>query len=361
MSQASQPGAAAAAAPVIAPTAPSAPPAPDSSPGSAVAGRPAATDRAGRTMDTPRRLRLLSLAVMITGIVVGVVGALVFSFLAYSLYRAESDTAQLIRVQQIQTNLLTADATATNAFLVGGLEPPAQRAAYDQALSTTGSLITDAAQAQPADAEALAAVNQQVVSYAAAIEQARANNRQNLPVGSQYLRSASSELRTETLPDPGQPGQHQRRPGHRPDEGVGRLGLRGRGPAGSGGRGHRPGLAGPPVPSHHQCRHAGQFGGPAARADRRNDRRAAVEQRGPHHPGRQLRLGERRRRRADRRQQRQVQREPDPDRPRLGGGLPDGMAVVVRRCAGQSGPPRRPTDRAVAELRRGAQRDSEAG
>ncbi len=85
VSQASQPGAAAAAAPVTAPTVPSAPPAPESSPGSAVAGRPAATDRTGRTMDTPRRLRLLSLAVMITGIVVGVVGALVFSFLAYSL------------------------------------------------------------------------------------------------------------------------------------------------------------------------------------------------------------------------------------------------------------------------------------
>ena len=48
--------------------------------------------------------------------------------------RAEADAAQLIRVQQIQTNLLIADATATNAFLVGGLEPPAQRAPYDQAM-----------------------------------------------------------------------------------------------------------------------------------------------------------------------------------------------------------------------------------
>ena len=57
-------------------------------------------------------------------------------YLAYSLTRAEADTAQLIRVQKIQTNLLVADATATNAFLVGGLEPPAQRAAYDQALTS---------------------------------------------------------------------------------------------------------------------------------------------------------------------------------------------------------------------------------
>ena len=45
--------------------------------------------------------------------------------LARTLDRAEADTAQLIRVQNIQTDLLSADAAATNAFLVGGLVPPA--------------------------------------------------------------------------------------------------------------------------------------------------------------------------------------------------------------------------------------------
>ena len=112
----------------------------------------------------------------------------------------QADTAQLIRVQKIQSNLLSADATATNAFLVGGLEPPAQRAVYDQALSSTSSLIVEAAQAQPADAAALSALNQQVASYAATIEQARANNRQGLPVGAQYLRNASADLRSTALP-----------------------------------------------------------------------------------------------------------------------------------------------------------------
>ena len=134
------------------------------------------------------------------GIVVGLVGALVFSALAYLLSRAEADTAQLIRVQQIQTNLLAADATATNAFLVGGLEPPAQRATYDQALTTASGLIAEAAQAQPADAETLAALNQRVLAYAGSIEQARANNRQGLPIGAQYLRVASTQLRGEALP-----------------------------------------------------------------------------------------------------------------------------------------------------------------
>jgi hypothetical protein len=168
-------------------------------PGRATAS-PAASTPTVKTRDTPRRLRLLSVGVVVAGVVVALLGALTFSYLAFSLNRAQADTAQLIRVQKIQSNLLSADATATNAFLVGGLEPPAQRAVYDQALSSTSSLIVEASQAQPADAAALSALNQHVVSYAATIEQARANNRQGLPVGAQYLRTASADLRSNALP-----------------------------------------------------------------------------------------------------------------------------------------------------------------
>lgn len=161
---------------------------------------PASSAQAAKARNTPQRLRLLSLSVVVVGVVVALLGALTFSYLAFSLSRAQADTAQLIRVQKIQSNLLTADATATNAFLVGGLEPPAQREVYDQALSGISLLIVEAAEAQPADAAALAALNQQVTSYAATIEQARANNRQGLPVGAQYLRNASAELRSTALP-----------------------------------------------------------------------------------------------------------------------------------------------------------------
>jgi hypothetical protein len=143
---------------------------------------------------------LLTVEVIIAGLVVGLVGALTLAYLAYSLNRAEADATQLIRVQKIQTNLLSADATATNAFLVGGLEPPAQRAAYDQAMLAASTLIAEAAQAQPADTAALSVLNRQLVSYAASIEQARANNRQGLPIGAQYLRAASTQLRGTAIP-----------------------------------------------------------------------------------------------------------------------------------------------------------------
>jgi hypothetical protein len=151
-------------------------------------------------MDTPRRLRRLTSYLILLGIAFGVIGALVFAGLALALDRAESNTAQLIRVQNIQTNLLSADATATSAFLVGGLEPASQRAAYDQAIATTTQLIAEASDAQPADARALSVLNSDVLDYAVLIEQARANNRQGFPVGAQYLRDASSGLRAEALP-----------------------------------------------------------------------------------------------------------------------------------------------------------------
>jgi hypothetical protein len=108
-----------------------------------------------------------------------------------------ANTDQLTRINAIQSTLFRADAIATNAFLVGGLEPAEQRAAYDAALDEVSTLITEAAQAQPADQEALAVLNTQVLSYAEQMQQARANNRQGLPVGAQYLREASADLRDE--------------------------------------------------------------------------------------------------------------------------------------------------------------------
>ena len=103
-------------------------------------------------------------------------------------------------MQQIQTNLLRADANATNAFLVGGLEPADQRKAYDDAITESSRLIAEAADAEPGDQDALSALNVQLVDYTENIELARANNRQGFPVGAQYLRNASGGLRADAMP-----------------------------------------------------------------------------------------------------------------------------------------------------------------
>lgn len=181
---------------------PPSPAAVGTAPPSAAAAVPAASTAPARQRrrSTPQRLRLLSSGVILASLIFAVFGALIFSYVAFSLNRAEANTAQLIRVQKIQTDLLTADATASNAFLVGGLAPPAQQATYEQAIDEASALIAEAARAQSADGAALSALNDEVVSYAGTVEQARANNRQGLPVGAQYLRIASAELRTVALP-----------------------------------------------------------------------------------------------------------------------------------------------------------------
>ncbi len=149
---------------------------------------------------TPGRLRILALMAIAVCLLFALGAFSTFGAANDALGRGGANAAQLVRIQAIHTNLVRADADATNAFLVGGLEPADQRARYTAAITQASRLIADAAKAQPADGQALGALNTAVLTYAGLIEQARATNRQALPVGAQYLRIASSGLRAEALP-----------------------------------------------------------------------------------------------------------------------------------------------------------------
>jgi len=149
---------------------------------------------------TPGRLKGLGALTVVACLVFGLVAGFSFRSADGALARAGANTDQLVRVQAIQNHVSQADADATNAFLVGGLEPPAQRADYTEAITAASKLIAEAAQNQPADGPALGALNEALVSYATEIEQARANNRQALPIGAQYLKDASADLRANALP-----------------------------------------------------------------------------------------------------------------------------------------------------------------
>jgi len=155
----------------------------------------------GRSLSgTPGRLRMLAVLTVAVSLIFAIGAYSAFGSADTALGRAGANAAQLVRIQAIHTNLVRADADATNAFLVGGLEPADQRANYVASMSQASSLITEAAKAQPADGPALGALNTSVLTYAGLIEQARATNRQALPVGAQYLRVASSGLRSDALP-----------------------------------------------------------------------------------------------------------------------------------------------------------------
>ncbi|MDQ6522308.1 hypothetical protein RB608_01790 [Nocardioides sp. LHD-245] len=177
-----------------------APPPPATAPAPAAPAPAGAAQPAPSYVDTPALLNRWQLIGMSVAIVFGIVSALL-QFVGWQADgRAADDTEQLVRVQEIQSSLLRADALATNAFLVGGLENTDQRAEYDEAIDGVLRRIADAAEAQPADRRALATLNELVDDYATYIAQARANNRQGFPVGAGYQTTASDQLRNEAIP-----------------------------------------------------------------------------------------------------------------------------------------------------------------
>jgi len=162
---------------------------------------PASKVRRRRTVfvGTAGRLRVARVAGVAVCLLLGagVAGAMVSR--ASDISDARNHAAQLVRIQSIRSNLTQADAAATNAFLVGGLEPPDQRAGYTAGIAGATAAIAQASAGSTADAPVLARTNQLLAQYAGLIESARANNRQGFPIGSAYLRQASNLLRLQML------------------------------------------------------------------------------------------------------------------------------------------------------------------
>jgi hypothetical protein len=155
---------------------------------------------AGVFSGTPGRMRLFGAIAIVASLLFGVLGFLALTGYSSDLDDARSNAEQLVRIQRIRTNLVKADANATNAFLVGGLEPPAVREAYTNGIATAARALAEAAGARADDAAALQQVNRVLSEYTGLIESARANNRQGFPVGAAYLRQASQVLRDRALP-----------------------------------------------------------------------------------------------------------------------------------------------------------------
>ncbi|OFE18815.1 hypothetical protein BA895_01120 [Humibacillus sp. DSM 29435] len=166
-----------------------------------LSGIPGARTVANRLLHgTPGRMRLFGLLAVVAALVLGLVSVTALLASQNAVERAANNTSQVVLAQSLHVDLLRADAIATNAFLVGGLEPPASRQAYESAMASVARGIAQGAAAQPADAEALGLLSTQVQQYAALVEQARTNNRSGLPLGAQYLKQASAGLRSDAIP-----------------------------------------------------------------------------------------------------------------------------------------------------------------
>lgn len=153
-------------------------------------------------MTTPGQLALATTVAVVACLLLGVTGFLAGNGQSAALHDAQRDAAQLVGTQELRNDLVSADATATNAFLVGGLEPTEARERYEASLSEAAQAVPSLAATARGAGEAadLAAVSDSVQRYAGLVESARANNRQGFPVGAAYLDQASAALRDEVLP-----------------------------------------------------------------------------------------------------------------------------------------------------------------
>jgi hypothetical protein len=151
---------------------------------------------------TPGRLALATTVAVVACLLLAVTGFLAGNGQSAALRDAQRDAAQLVGTQELRNDLVSADATATNAFLVGGLEPAEARARYETSLSEAAQAVPSLAATARGEGEAadLAAVSDAVQRYAGLVESARANNRQGFPVGAAYLDQASAAMRDEVLP-----------------------------------------------------------------------------------------------------------------------------------------------------------------
>lgn len=161
---------------------------------------PTAAPAAPSFVDTPALLTRLNLIAVATVVAFGVLSAFLQVLAWQSDGRAAGDTDQLARVQNIESSMLRADALATNGYLLAGLEPNDRKHEYDAAIASVLNDIADAAEAQPADRAALAALNQQIEDYTSNVAQAAVYDRLGYPLGIAYQQTASQQLRDDAKP-----------------------------------------------------------------------------------------------------------------------------------------------------------------
>jgi hypothetical protein len=149
---------------------------------------------------SPGRLRVVAIGAVLAALVLALGGGWSLERRSSALDDAARASGHLVLLQTVQTELQQVEADATNSFLSYGLEPQAQRLDYQATLAQASQDLTTASQYSADDARALGAANAALVQYSGDVEAARANNRQGLQVGNDYLNDAGSALNDSILP-----------------------------------------------------------------------------------------------------------------------------------------------------------------
>ncbi|MFD9339367.1 hypothetical protein ACFWBF_33995 [Streptomyces sp. NPDC060028] len=103
----------------------------------------------------------------------------------------------------IYRSLADADTASSSGFLAGSAEPREVRGRYEKDIANVSRLLVSAAANTRADEDSrkqITLLSEQLPRYTGLIEQARATNKQGLPLGGAYLRYANEQMSTQLLP-----------------------------------------------------------------------------------------------------------------------------------------------------------------
>ncbi|MEV7089643.1 hypothetical protein AB0O07_27775 [Streptomyces sp. NPDC093085] len=163
------------------------------------------TDRLRAAATTePGRLRIIGAALALLVVAFGAVTAWEVS----DRHGAADDVVSRSQplsadAADIYRSLADADAATTSGFLAGGQEPAKVRKRYEEDIKEASELLIKAATHTAVDSESgrqIQTINEGLPRYTGLVEQARANNRQGLPLGGAYLRYANEQMTRELLP-----------------------------------------------------------------------------------------------------------------------------------------------------------------
>ncbi|MDX6677957.1 MAG: hypothetical protein QOE31_2009 [Solirubrobacteraceae bacterium] len=152
---------------------------------------------------TPWRLRLAAALLALSAIVFGVVTAQAVSTRRDAVRNAVTTEGRLVKAVELSATLSDAHATAAYSFLVGGPEPARTRLEYIGARNAAAARVAQLAAevgSSPRGTPEVLRITQKLPEYTGLIDSARANFRHGYPLGSAYLRRASTTLRDEMLP-----------------------------------------------------------------------------------------------------------------------------------------------------------------
>ena len=158
----------------------------------------------GLVKSTPGRLSLIALVLVAVTLLTGALTGWGVQTRSAALEELANRSEPLsFAAQEVYRSMADADATASAAFLSGGVESPQLRARYEADIAKAAAALSTATgdiSRSPEVGAALSTLSGRLPVYTGLVETARTHNRQGNPVGAAYLREASSLMRAQLLP-----------------------------------------------------------------------------------------------------------------------------------------------------------------